>query len=146
MRQEAGTGTELSPTLSAALSTIERDGPLTPSALAASERVQRPTATRIVSNLEAAGLVQREADPDDGRVTRVRVTAAGRTLMKRVRSRKNQYLSRQLRRLEPGELATLEAAAEILERLLAEEPATRRRPAGAPLAEEPTARRRPAGA
>jgi DNA-binding MarR family transcriptional regulator len=120
LRQEAGTSAELSPTLTAALSTLDRHGPLTPSALADRERVQRPTATRIVAQLEAAGLVTRERDPDDGRVAQVCTTADGRSLMKRIRTRKNQYLAKRLRRLEASELATLEQAAQILERLLEE--------------------------
>ena len=65
LRQEAGGG--LSPTLTAALATVERHGPLTPSELAARERVQRPTATKLVARLEADGLVARTADPTDGR-------------------------------------------------------------------------------
>ena len=57
MRQEAGT--DLSPTLTAALGTIERHGPLTPSELADAERVKRPTATRIAASLEAEDLIVR---------------------------------------------------------------------------------------
>src|ERR671939_538026 len=51
LRQESGTG--LSPTLTAALATIARHGPLTPSELAARERVQRPTVTRVLTALVA---------------------------------------------------------------------------------------------
>jgi DNA-binding MarR family transcriptional regulator len=119
LRQEAGTIGETSPTRTAALATIERDGPLTPSALAQIERIQRPTATRVVAQLETAGLVTRTADPSDGRVCRVAISPAGRLLLKRIRSRKNQYLAKRLRALEDAELATLEEAARILERLLA---------------------------
>jgi DNA-binding MarR family transcriptional regulator len=118
MRQEAGTGAETSPTLTAALATVERDGPLTPSALAERERIQRPTATRAVARLEAAGLVIRTADPADGRVSHVAITPQGRALLKRIRTRKNQYLSRRLRELTAQERATLDEAAAILERLL----------------------------
>jgi len=121
LRQESGSG--LSPSLTAALSTLERHGPLTPSELAARERVQRPTATRILAGLDAAGLIVREPDPSDGRVTRVRVTPAARTLLRRLRGRKTAYLARRMRRLEPEELVTLEQAAGILERLLGEEEA-----------------------
>ena len=53
LRQEAGT--DLSPSLQAALATIERHGPLTPSELADAERVQRPTATRVAARLEERG-------------------------------------------------------------------------------------------
>jgi DNA-binding MarR family transcriptional regulator len=122
LRQESGTSGETSPTRTAALATIEREGPLTPSALAELERIQRPTATRVVAHLEAQGLVSRTPDPLDGRVARVAITPAGRTLLKRVRTRKQQYLARRLRELDPTERATLAAAAELLERLLDDAP------------------------
>lgn len=120
LRQESGAGGETSPTLTAALATIERNGPLTPSALADVERIQRPTATRVVARLEAAGLVARTRDPLDGRVCRVAITADGRALLRRIRTRKNQYLARRLRALEADELTTLADAARLLERMLAE--------------------------
>jgi DNA-binding MarR family transcriptional regulator len=115
LRQEAGT--DLSPSQTAALSTIDRHGPLTPSELAALERVKRPTATRIVARLEGEGLVQRAADPADGRSFVVSATAQGRALMRKLRSRKNVYLARRLRELSGDEVAVLARAAEILERL-----------------------------
>jgi DNA-binding MarR family transcriptional regulator len=116
LRQEADAG--LSPSLTAALSTLERHGPLTPSRLAEIERIQRPTATRLVAKLEEDGLVEREADPDDGRMCHVRVTRQGRELVKRVRNRKNAFLSRRLRDLHEDDLRTLERATVILERIL----------------------------
>jgi DNA-binding MarR family transcriptional regulator len=116
LRQEAGT--ELGPSQTAALATIERHGPLTPSELAAHERVKRPTATRIVARLEAEGLVARVADPADGRSFTVSITSAGSALMRRLRTRKNAYLARRLRGLERDDLRTLARAAEILEGLL----------------------------
>jgi DNA-binding MarR family transcriptional regulator len=121
LRQEADTGGETSPTLTAALATVEREGPLTPSALAQHERIRRPTATRVVARLEAAGLVTRTADPADGRVAYVAITPAGTALLKRIRSRKNQYLARRLRELTPAERELLDEAAGLLERLLADE-------------------------
>ena len=124
LRQEAfaaeGRG-ELSPSLSAALATIDVHGPLTPSELAERERVKRPTATRILANLAALGLVTRTPDPGDGRASLVATTAAGRALLRRLRTRKNAYLAKRLRALDPDEVETLERAATILERLLDEE-------------------------
>jgi DNA-binding MarR family transcriptional regulator len=116
LRQEADAG--LSPSLTAALSTIERHGPLTPSRLAEIERIQRPTVTRLVATLEKDGLVERLGDPDDGRVSHVSATKEGRALVKKLRSRKNAYLSKRLRRLDDDELETLERATAILERIL----------------------------
>ena len=119
LRQEAGT--DLSPSLTAALATIERHGPLTPSRLADLERVQRPTATRMVARLEERGLLVRTTDPADGRVSLVSLSPEGRTLLTSVRGRKNAYLARRLRGLSDEEIADLERAAAILERLLEEE-------------------------
>ena len=116
LRQEAGS--DLSPSLQAALATIERHGPLTPSELAAAERIQRPTATRVVARLEAEGLVERTGDPSDRRVTLVSVTRGGRDLLRRLRTRKNVYLARRLRDMPAEDLAALERAADVLERLL----------------------------
>ena len=116
LRQEAGTS--LTPSLAAALATVERHGPLTPSELAKVERVKRPTATRLVAKLAAAGLVDRATDPNDGRVSLVSITPAGTTLLGRMRGRKNAYLARRLSALPPEDVAALERAAEVLEKLL----------------------------
>src|SRR5436190_23063592 len=83
MRQEAGG--DLSASQTAALATIERHGPLTPSELADLERVQRPTATRIIARLFEAGLVERAGDPDDGRVSLVSITRNGAAELRRLR-------------------------------------------------------------
>jgi DNA-binding MarR family transcriptional regulator len=99
-----------------ALSSAERQGPVTMRDLCSAEQVQPPTMTRIVAALVAAGLVVREADPVDGRVAWVKVTPEGRRLLERSRKRKEAYLARALRDLDERDLATLEAAAEILER------------------------------
>src|SRR3954469_16001874 len=76
LRQQAGT--DLGPSQVAALATIERHGPLSPSELAKLERIKRPTATRIVRHLEEAGLVERVRDPGDGRASILSVTPEAR--------------------------------------------------------------------
>ena len=116
LRQEAGT--DLSPSLSAALATVERHGPLTPSELATRERVQRPTITRVVVRLEEAGLVTRAADPADRRSALITVTPAGRALLAAARTRKDAFLSERLDALAPEDRATLERAAALLEGML----------------------------
>jgi DNA-binding MarR family transcriptional regulator len=118
LRQEGGG--QLSPTLSAALGTIARHGPLTPSELADRERVQRPTATRLLARLEAPGYVTRTPDPQDGRSSLVMLTPAGRALLEQARTRKDLFLARRLRTLTSEERVTLRRAAEILERMLDE--------------------------
>lgn len=116
MRQEAGD--ELSPSMTAALATIENHGPLTPSRLAELERIKRPTVTRVLRRLEEEGLIERAADPSDGRSAVVCVTRPGSARLKKLRSRKNAYLARRLRELPDEDVEALERAAEVLERLL----------------------------
>src|SRR6185503_13624298 len=84
LRQEAGT--DLSPSLTAALATIERHGPLTPTELATRERVQRPTVTRIACRLEERGLVTRAPDPADGRSALITVSPEGRAVLEEIRT------------------------------------------------------------
>jgi len=116
MRQEAGG--ELSPTLVAALASIDRLGPLTPSELADVERIKRPTATRVAAALEREGLITRATDPSDGRASLLSLSPEGRALMKRLRKRKNAYLQKRIRPMEEEEIEALERTAEILERML----------------------------
>jgi DNA-binding MarR family transcriptional regulator len=117
---EAEGGGVLSPTLTVALGTVEVCGPLTPSELAQRERIRRPTATRILARLAELELITRTPDPSDGRGFLVAVTPQGRALLRRLRMRKNAYLAKRMRDLDAEEVATLERAAEILERLLDE--------------------------
>jgi DNA-binding MarR family transcriptional regulator len=118
LRQEAAAeASGLTPTSTAALATIDRHGPLTPSELAELERVKRPTVTRTLGCLEREGLVERMPDPADGRSSLVSVNAAGRERLRRLRGRKNAYLARRMRDLSAGEIETLERASEILERM-----------------------------
>jgi DNA-binding MarR family transcriptional regulator len=118
LRQEAASeATGLTPTSTAALATIERHGPLTPSELAELERVRRPTVTRTLGCLDREGLIERTPDPADGRSTLVSVNAAGRERLRRLRGRKNAYLARRMRDLPVADLRTLERAAELLEQI-----------------------------
>jgi DNA-binding MarR family transcriptional regulator len=116
LRQEAGT--DLGPSQVAALATVERHGPLSPSELAERERIQRPTATRIVGHLEAAGLVERVKDPEDGRGAILTATPEAKELLKRLRARKTAYLARRLSAMDAEDRRTLERAAELLEGML----------------------------
>jgi DNA-binding MarR family transcriptional regulator len=121
LRQEAGGG--LSPTLTAALASIDNHGPLTPSELADRERIKRPTATRLIASLEENGLVARTSDPTDRRSSLITTTPEGRDLMRTLRTRKDAYLARRLTKLTADERETLARAAELLERLLEEDKA-----------------------
>jgi DNA-binding MarR family transcriptional regulator len=115
MRQQTGAG--LSPTLLAALASVESAGPLTLGELACREQVAPPTITKAVGALEEQGLVARTVDPGDRRVTRLEITPAGSELLERIRTQKNAWLDRRLGSLDPDDLRRLGDAIEALERL-----------------------------
>ena len=119
LRQQ--TGTDLTASLLSALWSIERLEPVTLGDLAVAERVQPPTLTRIASRLEEEGLVVRRTDANDRRVTIVQLSPDGRRLLERTRTRRTAYLTKGLRGLDPEDLAILERAAPILERLAGEQ-------------------------
>jgi DNA-binding MarR family transcriptional regulator len=121
LRQAAAEETDLTPTATAALATINRDGPLTPSELAEVERVKRPSMTRTLGCLEREGLIERTRDPADGRSALIAINDAGRERLARLRRRKSAYLARRLRKLDPDEVEILARAAELLERMREDE-------------------------
>jgi DNA-binding MarR family transcriptional regulator len=101
----------------AALGTLDRHGPMTPGELAGHERIQPPSATRILNGLADAGLVTREAHPEDGRQVVVSHSEEGRALLREDRRRRDAWLAQRLRDLSPDELDTLRAASAVLTRL-----------------------------
>jgi DNA-binding MarR family transcriptional regulator len=118
LRRQAGTG--LSASLLSALTTVERNGPMTIGTLADAEQVKPPTMTKVVASLVEQGLVTREPDPLDGRVAWVMATPEGRSLLRRTRRRSDAYLATRLRSLNREELLVLERASRLLERLTEE--------------------------
>ncbi len=109
--------TSVSITQLAALATLDRHGPLTPGELATHERVQPPSMTRIVAALEAAGLVTRTDHPTDGRQVLLAPSVQGKSLLRAERRRRDAWLARRLRELDPEDVAVLRRAAVVLERL-----------------------------
>jgi DNA-binding MarR family transcriptional regulator len=118
LRQQAPEG--ITPSQLSAIATLEGNGPLTLKDLAAAERVQPPTMTRIVAALEEAGLVVRSVDKKDRRCSNLKLTGDGKRFIARARSRKTAYLAARIGALSDSERTTLAAATEILERFVKE--------------------------
>ena len=115
-REDDATGVS-APHLSA-LSVLVFGGARTLGELAAAEQVTPPSMTRIVRNLEADGLVERRVDAADRRVVRVRATDAGRRVLEEGRRRRIASLAGRVARLDEVDLATLEDAVTVIERML----------------------------
>jgi DNA-binding MarR family transcriptional regulator len=115
MRHESGA--DITPTLHAALGSVETHGPITAGKLAAHERVSKPTMTRTIRELVDRGWVLRLPDPIDRRVTWLQVTPAGKALLAAARRRTDAYLAQRLKRLTPEDRETLQRATDVLTRL-----------------------------
>jgi DNA-binding MarR family transcriptional regulator len=117
LRKEDDASGLSAPRLSA-LSVVVFGGPLTLGQLAAAEQVKPPTMTRIVTGLEKSGLVQRIDDARDRRLTRIRSTAKGRTVLAAGRARRVQKLAGVLRLLRHAELAELARGVQLVEEII----------------------------
>jgi DNA-binding MarR family transcriptional regulator len=72
--------------------------------------LSQPALSRLVDRLAERGLVERRADPADGRGVRLALTAAGRDLQRQVGRRHARSVARALAAgLDPGELRQLDA-------------------------------------
>jgi DNA-binding MarR family transcriptional regulator len=98
-----------------ALSVIVFAGPLGLTELATAQQVRPPTMTRIVNALVAAGLVEKRRT---GRSVSLAATEAGRALLEEARGRRLAVLAERLRALGPDEVATVSAAAALIERAI----------------------------
>jgi DNA-binding MarR family transcriptional regulator len=105
---------------SSALSVLVFGGPASLKALAAAEQVQPPTMSRLVSDLEGAGLVTRTRSEADARGVVITATAEGRILLEQARERRLRALTASVERLGPEDRAVLARAAALLEQLGAE--------------------------
>ena len=111
--------TGLSGPRASALSVVVFGGPITLGDLAAAEQVKPPTMTRLVTALEAHGLVKREGDADDARVVRVRATPKGIRLLQVGRARRIARLQAALQELPEADVVVLGRATAILGEVLA---------------------------
>ena len=117
LRKEDDASGLSAPRLSA-LSVVVFGGPLTLGQLAAAEQVRPPTMTRIVTGLERDGLVQRIGDARDRRLTRIRPTAKGRSVLAAGRARRVEKLAAAVSRLGRSELAELARGVQLVEQIL----------------------------
>jgi DNA-binding MarR family transcriptional regulator len=105
------------------LRTLDRaDRLLRLSELAAQLGIVPRSATSVVDDLEAAGLVARQPDPHDRRATLVYLTPDGLKVLATLREKRRDVMAGQLARLTADEQQTL---AQLLQRLAEENPADR---------------------
>ncbi len=103
-----------------ALSTLKRHGPMSAGELAAHERVQPPSMTRVVVRLEERGLVTRTAHPTDGRQVVLGLTATAEEMLAAEGRAREAWLAERLQELSREERVVLRDAAAIMDRLTGE--------------------------
>jgi DNA-binding MarR family transcriptional regulator len=109
---------ELSLPESTALARLDRTGPATPGALAKMEQISPQSMGTTLGALEARGLIERQADPADGRRVVLSVTEAGLEVLRHKRgARTGQFAEALSSGFTQAELGQLKAAAPLLERL-----------------------------
>jgi DNA-binding MarR family transcriptional regulator len=111
-------GETMTPSQLSVLGSVARQGPLRLSELAELETLNPTMLSRIVANLDEAGLVHRRSDPDDRRAGLVEVTAAGRRTHDRLKAQRAKVLLDGLHELDPRDVAAVEAALPALEHLI----------------------------
>lgn len=105
-------------TQASALVTLMLNGPMTPGTLAARERVQPPSMTRVIAALEQLGFLDREPHPTDRRQVIVSLSAAGAAYVEAETSARDAWMDGRMRALSPAEVDTLAAAVAIVDRMV----------------------------
>jgi DNA-binding MarR family transcriptional regulator len=123
----SATGVAVSRTGLHFLSLVADTGPVSATRLAAALDVSQPTASRVLQALETEGLVTRQADDKDGRVSHYLVTSKGRQALDRVHRYHVDTLGTALADADPRHRAALATAVtELVQRLHRPESTTRR--------------------
>jgi DNA-binding MarR family transcriptional regulator len=117
-------GARLTPSQTSVLFTVVRRGPIGLAEVADIERINPTMLSRIVAELCNAGLISREPDPEDRRAARVRATAAGQRLRKRIHRERANALQRHVVTLDAGQRRALSDALPVLEALAERIPRT----------------------
>ncbi|GCE40414.1 transcriptional regulator, MarR family [Rhodococcus wratislaviensis] len=111
---------QVSLTQLSALATLARDGAMTPGNLAAREKVQPPSMTRVIASLVELGLVERAPHPTDGRQIIVTLSDAGHALIADETHAREAWMNERLSGLDESQLKTLRDAVGIITSIVAD--------------------------
>ncbi|QBJ97358.1 MarR family transcriptional regulator [Rhodococcus sp. ABRD24] len=111
---------QVSLTQLSALATLSGEGSMTPGALAAREKVQPPSMTRVIASLADLGLVDRTPHPTDGRQIIVSLSDAGHALIEGETQAREAWMTEKLSGLDSKQLETLRDAVTIISSLVTE--------------------------
>jgi len=118
LRQVKADSSSLTLPESSALARLDRGGPATSAELARREQISPQSMGPTLQSLERQGLIERAADPADGRRQILTVSDAGARVLHSRRSERTARLAQTLAaHFSAAERAQLQTAAPLLERL-----------------------------
>ena len=118
LREQSDVG-DLTPSQTAVLLRLEKDGPATTSSLARAEGMRPQSMGTLIVALESAGLISGTPDPKDGRQTILSLTDHCREWIQESRAARQDWLFRTIQaRLSPEEQDLLTAAVALLQRIV----------------------------
>jgi len=109
---------KLSFTTLSVLHTLSRSSPMRLSELTATEQVTQSAITQLVTRLEGENLVERKADPSDGRAVHVHITATGAAVVDARRSDRVAQLAKRIECLTGDQREAIAAALPALKRVV----------------------------
>jgi DNA-binding MarR family transcriptional regulator len=117
LRAERGE-TGLGPSRYGALACLYRNGPMSAVELAAQERLQPQSLTRVLAALDEQHLISRRPDEDDRRRVRIEITPTGIERLRTAVARQEHWLAEALRsRLSAVERDVMMLAIRLMDRL-----------------------------
>ncbi|MCL2418086.1 MAG: MarR family transcriptional regulator [Conexibacteraceae bacterium] len=114
---DAGHDADLTPTRTAVLLSVVRNGPVKLAEVAGHEGLNPTLLSRTVAHLAESGLVTRTADAADRRSAWLEATAAGHELAAQIRAQQTHTLEAALAQLPSEDRELLESALPALEEL-----------------------------